>query len=181
MRLSVEKITDIGRAYTLELPAIELNRQLDGAGSDASGPFVSGASITYRLSRIDNRLLLEGEVAADLSLQCGRCLAALTGRLNESFSLALTVVDEVHSDDEELELDEDQINSIAQVEGEVDLFPVLQEQLLMSLPTQSLCRENCAGLCPYCGVDLNIDSCNCEPKHFNNRFGKLKGLTLDPS
>jgi uncharacterized protein len=181
VRLLVDKITDISRAYTLCLAAAELNCMLSQAQEDSSGPFVSDALVTYRLSRADRRLMLDGELAADLTLQCGRCLTTLPGRLHESFAISLNIVDEEGSTEEELELDDEQINSITHVEGEIDLLPVLQEQLLMALPIFSLCGENCSGLCPYCGNDLNKSRCSCEPKHFNNRFGKLKDLKLDPS
>ena len=181
MRLLVEKITDIGRDYTLTLAAADLNCLLGQAPGDFGGLFAGDVRIDYRLSRVGRRLLLDGGLSADLSLQCGRCLNAHTGELKESFSVALSIVDQEDSFVEELELDDEQINSISLVDGEVDLLPVLMEQLLLSLPTHSLCREDCAGLCPYCGTDLNTAKCDCEPRHFNNRFGKLKDLKLDPS
>jgi uncharacterized protein len=181
VRLSVEKITDVGRACRVSFTADELNRQLSQTQDALPAPFAGDALIDYRLSRVEQRLLLDGEITADLSLQCGRCLTALAERLDESFSIALNIVKEEGPVSEEMELDDEQINSIFLVDGEVDLLPVLQEQLLMSLPMHALCSENCSGLCPYCGANLNISKCSCEPKHFNNRFGKLKDLKLDPS
>ncbi len=124
---------------------------------------------------------MNGEITADLVLQCGRCLDGLLERLDESFSVALSIVDEENSLEEELELDEERINSITLIDDEVDLLPILLEHVFMALPTHSLCSENCPGLCPYCGADLNIVSCTCEPRHFNNRFGKLKDLKIYPS
>lgn len=176
MRLSVEKITDISTAYTVSLTADELNCQL--GLDEASGRFVGEARVDYRLARVERRLLIEGSVHAELSLQCGRCLKTFVDAFQEPFSLALNLVDDEADTADELELDEERINSITMVAGEVDLLPVLYEQFTMLLPGHALCREDCAGICPYCGIDLNTASCDCEPPPFNNRFGKLKDLKL---
>ena len=181
MGLLIEKITDISKSYVLSLTAEELNSQLKLTQAETADLFASDALINYRMSRVASRLLLDGDMTADLSLRCGRCLAGFGERLNETFSVALNIVDSPESLEEELELDDEQINAIVQVEGEIDLLPILTEQLFMSLPIHSLCRVDCSGLCPSCGIDLNRNKCTCEPKVFNNRFGKLKGLKLDPS
>ncbi len=181
MRLLVEKITDISKSYMLSLTVEELNSQLKLTQAATTDLFASDALINYRLSRVKGRLLLDGDLSADLSLQCGRCLTGIGGRLNETFSVALNIVDSDEILEEELELDDDQINTIVQVEGKIELLPILTEQLFMSLPIHNLCREDCSGLCPSCGIDLNKNKCTCEPKVFNNRFGKLKDLKLDPS
>ncbi len=180
MRLAVEKITDISAAYKLDLDADELNRQLtlgEGAGPQ---PFAGGATIDFNLSRIGPRLLLDGRVSAELALECGRCLQPFNQPLDETFSLALHLSSTEESDaQEDLELDEEQIYRIQVRDGEVELGSLLLEQVLLLVPNYPSCSENCAGLCPYCGVNRNLGRCNCEPKPFNNRFGKLKELDLD--
>jgi uncharacterized protein len=181
LRLLVDKITDISSAYSLSLNAALLNHHVSLAELGSADPFASDAVINYRLSRIERRLFLDGELSAELALRCGRCLADMVEPLKESFSIVLNVVEKEDTDQEELELDDEQINSIIQLDGEIDLLPVLTEQLLLALPMQSLCSDGCLGLCPYCGIDLNNARCNCEPAHFNNRFGKLKDLKFDPS
>lgn len=181
MRLLVDKITDISRAYSERLKFEELNYRLNLVDPGSVSPFSSDVLIEYHVSRIDRRVLLGGQLTAELSLQCDRCLVDVPEQLDESFSVVLNIVDDEASTKEDLELDDDQINSIIPVDGEIDMFPVLEEQLLLSLPLQCLCQENCSGLCPYCGADLNKADCACEPRYFNNRFGKLKNLKIDPS
>lgn len=182
MRLSVEKITDLGADYTVSLTAEELNCQLGRTGPNTSGPFVGVTVTNYHLARVERRLIIDGRITAELSLQCGRCLKNYTEPLQETFSLVLNLVKEVEVvEGEELELAEDQINSIPIFAGEVDLSPVLLEQAMIRLPVFSVCSDNCAGLCPHCGENLNLSSCGCEPRPFNNRFGKLKGIKLDRS
>lgn len=59
----------------------------------------------------------------------------------------------------------------------VDLEPLLREQFVLSIPYAPLCREDCKGLCPQCGVDRNLESCACE-KPIDPRLAALKGLKL---
>lgn len=65
---------------------------------------------------------------------------------------------------------------IADEDGFVDLAAVFGEELLLELPTKLLCKEDCKGLCPKCGVDLNHGSCNCSHKEVDPRLAVLKAL-----
>lgn len=59
----------------------------------------------------------------------------------------------------------------------VDLEPLLREHLVLAVPYAPLCREDCKGLCPQCGIDRNTGTCVCE-KPGDPRFAALKGLKL---
>jgi uncharacterized protein len=61
---------------------------------------------------------------------------------------------------------------------EVDVDGIVREALVLSLPSQVLCSETCAGLCPQCGQDLNRGSCECDTKETDERWNKLKDLEL---
>lgn len=180
MRLTVDKITDIGADYAIHFAPEELNPPLTDDPLHAEGPFCEGVCVAFGLSRVGQRIFLNGDIATRIEILCGRCLKAIRDKIDESFSLALNLDFSVQSETkEELELDEDQINRIPVVDGEVNLRPVLLEQLLLCLPLYPLCDEACAGLCPSCGADLNMSQCNCQPIPFNNRFGQLKDLKLN--
>jgi uncharacterized protein len=59
----------------------------------------------------------------------------------------------------------------------IDLGPCFRELLALALPVQPLCREECRGLCPRCGVDWNVESCGCSQAQETSPFavlGKLK-------
>lgn len=176
MQLCVDKITEISKAYTLGLTADELNALPGIVQVAAQGSFVGEVRVAYRLSRVARKISIEGEINCDLALQCSRCLTPLTQQLQEPFSLALNLVVDEETPGEELELSEELISRIQPLDGIIDLLPVLQEQVLMLLPTHPLCREDCLGLCPHCGVDHNLNLCACAPEPFNNRFGKLKNI-----
>jgi uncharacterized protein len=56
---------------------------------------------------------------------------------------------------------------------ELDLTPELREALLVDIPIQSVCREDCQGLCPTCGIDRNHEVCRCAPEQFDPRWAAL--------
>ena len=58
---------------------------------------------------------------------------------------------------------------------ELDLRPTIREELILSAPAYLLCREDCRGLCPGCGQDLNLGSCTC-PSSRDPRWGALDAL-----
>jgi uncharacterized protein len=51
--------------------------------------------------------------------------------------------------------------------GRIDLAEVVREELALAVPPFVLCREDCAGLCPKCGSDLNAGPCECAPAETN--------------
>ena len=62
---------------------------------------------------------------------------------------------------------------------EINLQQGLQEQIVMTFPLQPLCAQDCKGLCPQCGSDLNLKACGCEHTASSNKFAALKNLKLD--
>ena len=60
--------------------------------------------------------------------------------------------------------------------GGLALEDVLREQVLLSLPVRTLCRQDCKGLCPHCGRDLNSESCTCEAASSDPRWSALSNL-----
>ncbi len=59
---------------------------------------------------------------------------------------------------------------------EVDLEPLLREQILLAVPFAPLCSESCRGLCPVCGIDRNTGTCTCEAVPPDPRWSALKNL-----
>lgn len=108
------------------------------------------------------RFLLTGEIAFQISCVCDRCLKEVCRGEKISFS------------EEFFEGDSDQKDDMLHVEGNwVEIFPMVEDYLLLSLPSQRLCSEDCQGLCENCGCDLNEGSCECKKEEYNPKFGKL--------
>ena len=78
--------------------------------------------------------------------------------------------------EEQHELSEEDLN-LAVFNGEaIELDDLVREEILLALPAQVLCRESCRGLCPVCGVDRNLSTCDCEARQIDSRWEALKDL-----
>ena len=74
------------------------------------------------------------------------------------------------------ELEADDL-AVSVFDGEViDIDELLREQVILALPSRALCREDCKGLCPVCGIDKNLKDCECESHPVDPRWTALNGL-----
>jgi len=118
-------------------------------------------------------LRLRGKLAAGLELQCARCLEPVPRDIKRDFELLYRPLgadagrDELSVTDAEAEI------GYYQGEG-ILLDDVLREQVLLALPLKTTCREDCKGLCPQCGKNLNLDKCSCTNEVEDPRWAVLK-------
>ena len=108
-------------------------------------------------------LRLSGTVRCELSAPCARCLAPVSARHSAK-------AEGVVSTEEGEEAEDDRV--IAEGE-EIDLLKTAESALLPGLPFRLLCREDCRGLCPVCGKDLNEGDCKCEKRAVDPRLAGL--------
>lgn len=109
-------------------------------------------------------LRLYGTAQCDLSSVCARCLAPV----RECHTTAVEGVVSVEGGDEDESED-----SIPAVGEEIDLLSAAESALLPEIPFRLLCREDCRGLCPVCGKDLNKGDCACLKKAPDPRLAGL--------
>lgn len=120
---------------------------------------------------------LTGKVTAKLEMECSRCLTAVISTLEADFKVGY-IEGEHETKEKESELHGDDLE-IAIYDGEkIDLSDLAREQILLNLPTQTFCDENCQGLCPKCGENLNRDKCSCETKEIDPRWQSLRELKI---
>lgn len=127
---------------------------------ETSGPVLTGS---VRLMHTQGGVMVQGHLHAQATLSCSRCLepvgVPLDIDLEEIFTPTIDVVTGRPLDNEEedraLWIDERHI---------LDLSEVLRQDVLLTLPMHALCRDDCRGLCPTCGQNLNQGSCNCKPE-----------------
>ena len=58
----------------------------------------------------------------------------------------------------------------------IDVDEIVKEQILLAVPTRMLCREDCKGICPECGIDKNTGECQCVTDDIDPRWAALKNL-----
>ncbi len=86
-----------------------------------------------------------------------------------------------HNFEEENELDAGEMESNFFEGGEIRLSEIACEQIFLEVPYQPLCVEDCKGLCPRCGRDLNLSSCDCDKEEWKTEFSILRKMKLDLS
>ena len=147
------------REFSVAAPLPELRN----AGAEI--PDSTPVEIDGTLERVSEGIVVRGTVHARWQAACSRCLAPVEGELDVH-------VDELFEPHplagETYQLDVDV----------VDLEPLLRDALLLELPAAPLCRPDCAGLCPTCGIDRNVASCDCTTEELDPRWAALRSLDL---
>jgi uncharacterized protein len=161
----------------LRINAVELLRQPGAVRAVtleiAAGPLaaeherlVGDLRVELRLTARNNSIDVDGTVSADWRTVCRRCLRDVAGT-------AVGVVDEryqIEALDPDAYLIED---------GQLDLVPLVREVALLELDSERVCRDDCAGLCPVCGVDRNTTACSCDTTVSDDRWAALEGFVPD--
>ena len=131
-------------------------------------------------------LYVEGVVEGALELECSRCLARYRHQLREEFRLVLEPGGDRLLEPESAEaLARDGVCLGEELEAgwyrgpELELSAFFGEVVALALPVVALCREDCAGLCPQCGVDRNVGSCECQETRADSPFAALAALRRD--
>ncbi|MDD3579575.1 MAG: DUF177 domain-containing protein [Desulfobacca sp.] len=136
----------------------------------------STLSGTIHLEKVDGYILVRGLLKGELRLNCSRCLESFLEPLECRFELVLRPGPPVVAA-EEVELTREELDEDFYSGEELDLEGIVQEQLLLAVPVKPLCQEDCLGLCPFCGANLNRETCSCHRGKFNQPFALLSKLT----
>jgi uncharacterized protein len=132
------------------------------------------------IKKMGKAYLVRGKVHAMLGLRCARCLKEFTYPLSSTFDLSLHPEKEARGQGE-VELEDEDMEAIYFEGGEIHLSEMAYEQIFLDVPYQPLCREDCRGLCPRCGRDLNQSLCGCAKEELESGFSGLQKMKLDPS
>ena len=126
---------------------------------------VPGTEITVEVQceSLSDGIVVNGHIEAEFRGECRRCLQPMGSVLNievhELYQLVVTDPDAfaIHND-------------------QIDLAPMVRETVLIELPDAPLCRIDCSGLCPTCGVDFNVEKCACAAPIVDARWAALDAL-----
>lgn len=118
---------------------------------------------------------VHGQVQVTIESPCDRCLESAVTRLDSGFDLYYRPL-EMATSGEEVELDEGEAE-MGFYEGDgLELADVLREFILLQLPMQIVCRQDCKGICPVCGENRNKAACECRQEPADDRWAALKNL-----
>ncbi len=140
-----------------------------------------GGRFEGRVDRGDEDALhVVGRLAVGLRLECGRCLDLFDFTIGPHLDLYFLPQAGGEVEEEEVELKERELVIGSYRGGRLDLGEVFREQLFLALPLKRLCREDCRGLCPNCGINWNQGSCECRPEVADLPFSGLGDLRRPP-
>jgi uncharacterized protein len=123
-----------------------------GLGFALAGPVRVGGRLQ---ATGEGRYYWHGTLAAEIATECRRCLTPVHAPVAAEIG-ALFTPDALAADDPDA-------YALPPHAVEVDLRPAVREELALAVPAWVVCREDCRGLCPRCGKDLNAGPCGCDP------------------
>ena len=135
-----------GQSYpfsaTLDLPQMTvLDDQIRFDGIEVVGTFIGAGE----------EISVAGRVRARVHAHCARCMAEIEREMDVPFDEVFTQTPDPNDPD------------LYPLDGHmVELSELVKDALLLELPMRFICRENCKGLCPVCGVNRNIQICSCQ-------------------
>lgn len=192
MVVKIEEIREGGLELQDPMGMKLLERALTQDGPDTGFRPVAPAPGKVKLTKVGTDVVVKGDYSVSVKAPCKRCLADVEVAVPVTFTLDLVPEKKVRTDD-----DEDGTGEAADEVGErggsfdldsadqetydgrqIDLDPILREQVLLALPMHAVCREDCKGLCPQCGQNLNEQQCACDRKPIDPRLAALKNIKL---
>lgn len=170
--LSIQELEQRKVNFDVDFPAGEIDfgadqlRQLSHLHAEGQAELLNNTLGEIRV---------RGNLSVDLELQCDRCLDPVPYTIKGPFDLFYRPAPEgpqLH----DLAIDAGESEIGYYEGGGMELEDILREHILLSLPMHSICREECAGICPQCGQNRNTGTCTCTEQHVDDRWAALRGL-----
>lgn len=117
---------------------------------------------------------IHGHLDARLETSCDRCLGAVELPVSRDFDLFYQPMKAI-AQEEEVEIPEDELETGFYTGDGIDTADVATEQVILSVPMKVVCRAECQGLCPVCGVNRNLVHCTCSVPRDDSPFASLRG------
>ncbi|MDG4792564.1 YceD family protein [Micromonospora sp. WMMD1082] len=165
---------------TRELPrrpgALRTVKRVVSAPSDLGVELIgvpegAGLDLDLRMESVSEGVLVSGTVSGPIRGECGRCLReindSVTVTIQELYAYANSTTDATTAEDE-----------VGRMQGDlIDLEPALRDAVVLALPTNPLCRQDCPGLCPECGVQRDDLPADHSHQQIDPRWAGLSQLT----
>src|SRR6202165_2796153 len=169
MRIELDRLEEEGGNFSRTYEPGELSLDDDEVG------LLEPAEVSGRVRRDDKEVELSGELRAKIKTACDRCLQPVNLSIGAEFKERFVPAVSWRAEQQH-ELQEEDLN-LAVFDGDaIELNDLVREEILLAMPGHVLCREECKGLCPTCGIDRKGGSCQCEDADGDSRWRKLKEL-----
>lgn len=136
---------------------------------------IAPVELTGEVRKDAQKVRLTGRVVTTLECDCSRCLEPFPVPVDAKIDVMLLPSSENKGGDEQ-EVAEDDLGVSYYDDDVVDLGALMREQFYLALPMKPLCRDDCRGLCPVCGINRNRETCTCESTWVDPRMEALKSF-----
>ncbi|MBT1075863.1 YceD family protein [Geobacter grbiciae] len=178
MKIRVDDITEQPKILSFQEPS-EAFPSLAELQATGESEFLSPLMVELAVSKEYGHIRVKGSVTVKIRFVCSRCLVPFDADISSAFTMFYSEGSLIDSDEDEIELAEEDLISVFYEGDEIDFAPEIAEQVIMELPLKPLCGEGCKGLCVTCGADLNEGDCGCERTTFNLKFSALKNFKVE--
>ncbi len=138
---------------------------------------VDGVKVKGKLTKIEREICFSGDLEAQLKVACTRCLKPFPFEVKSKIQVHFIPRIKEPSPGSEVEIKETDIEKEVYENDRVDLSGPVRDQILLDVPLMCLCQEDCKGICPECGIDLNSNQCECNSEgKIDPRFAELLKL-----
>jgi len=127
----------------------------------------------------DGEIRIQGRYQVEITYQCDRCLTPARIPVEAGFDLLYRPLS-VIARAEEIEIAKGETEIGFYENGGLELDDILQEQVVLALPMQRVCKEDCKGICPTCGKNRNETTCDCKVQSGSAHWHALRDLGAAP-
>ena len=148
----------------------EYDFSADPSGIGLDGNFDSPVILHAYLDKATRQILFRMDITTTGKFQCDRCLEEFRQSLTASYSLVY-----LYDTEDAAHYKEEEVQYITPDTVYIDPAEDVRQMIMLSIPLKLLCREECKGLCPRCGENLNNTTCTCEQNTVDPRWDALQG------
>jgi uncharacterized protein len=163
MKIRIDKLYEGEHRFDtqLEPEALELD----------TAQFSDPIDVAVLWDRQGPHALMQFQVSTHLNSQCDRCLDDLRLKIDAQIAIVVQLSDVMTRDS-----DDPDYRIVSPSDVEIDFTADIRDAIILAIPIKILCREDCKGLCPQCGQNLNSETCNCVVKKVNPQWAALSTL-----
>jgi uncharacterized protein len=166
------KAEDFSQKLNLEESPEALELEAEGA------TFEKQIRVELWVNQSQDQVICRGKARTSVKLECSRCLTEYDQKISSDLDFVIDLRENLSSGSigDGMKSEEEGYFVADSSATFFEIDDLVRDALILSLPLKPLCSEDCKGLCPICGTDLNRSQCDCVKEKTDPRWDQLKGL-----
>lgn len=124
-------------------------------------PFYGKVSTKVTLNKLSDQIIMDVSSELSAEFECDRCTCKFANKISSNYQMIYMMKND------KLESEDINVTFINRETDKISLDNDVREFAILSIPMKKLCKDDCKGLCPRCGVDLNFEKCKCQKEEIN--------------